>query len=134
MTGFSLLLAGVLLLKMLSLRRVDAKCQLHPAGQLIWADCLLYCPGSVVRARHAKKSQNMGVNQNLGARQEFTVFTVFRAVYISATRHPIKNPQRQKMLTLISVFLLLIYCTFRGRHKDPLLPLEMCSNWRWEEG
>jgi hypothetical protein len=26
------------------------------------------------------------------------------------------------------------WSTFRGRHKDPLLPLEMCSNWRWEEG
>ena len=68
-TGFSLLLAGGLLLKMLSLPRVDAKYQLHPAGQLIWVDCLLYCPGSVV-----KKSQNMGVNQNLGANPEFTVF------------------------------------------------------------
>jgi hypothetical protein len=30
--------------------------------------------GLVVPARHAKKSQNMGVNQNLGANQEFTVF------------------------------------------------------------
>jgi hypothetical protein len=48
MTDFSLLLAGVLLLKMLALPLVNAKCQLQPAGQLIWAECLLYRPSVVV--------------------------------------------------------------------------------------
>jgi hypothetical protein len=91
-TGSSLLLADVLLLKVLSPPRVDAECQLQPAGQLIWADYLPHCPGLVVPARHAKKSQNMVVEQNLGTCQEFTVFTNFREVYISATRCPIKKP------------------------------------------
>jgi hypothetical protein len=31
-------------------------------------------PGLVVPACHAKKPQNMGVDQNLGANPEFTVF------------------------------------------------------------
>ncbi len=56
-TGFSPLIAGVLLLKMLSPPRVDAKCQIQLAGQLIWTERLPYCPGLVVPARHAKKTQ-----------------------------------------------------------------------------
>jgi hypothetical protein len=55
-TGFSPLVAGVLLLKMLSPPRVDDKCQIQLAG-FIWAECLPYCPGPVVPARHAKKTQ-----------------------------------------------------------------------------
>jgi len=84
-TGFSLFLAGILLLKVL----FPPECQLQPAGQLIWVDYLPHCPGLVVLACQTKKSQNMGADQNLGARQEFTVF---KAVYISAPRHPIKKP------------------------------------------
>jgi hypothetical protein len=33
--------------------------------------------GLVVPARHAKKSQNMSIDQNLGTRQEFTVVHYF---------------------------------------------------------
>jgi len=41
----------------------------------------------------------MGSDQFLGARQEFTVFTVYTAVYISATRRPTKKSYKLKMLT-----------------------------------
>ncbi len=92
MTGSSLLLAAVLLLKVLSPPRVDAELQLQPAGQLIWADYLTHCPGLVVLARHAKKSQNMGVDQNLGTAKKSLFFTVFKAVHTFATRNPIKKP------------------------------------------
>jgi hypothetical protein len=48
--------------------------------------------GLVVLARHAKKPQNMGIDKNLRACQDFTVFHHFPAVYISAPRRPIKKP------------------------------------------
>ncbi len=76
-TGSSLLLASVLLLKVLSPPHIDAECQLQPAGQLIWADYIPHCPSLVVPACHAKVT-NMGFDQNLGARQEFTVFHCFQ--------------------------------------------------------
>jgi len=38
------------------------------------------------------KSQNIGVDKNLGARQDFIAFHQFPEVYISASRHPIKKP------------------------------------------
>jgi hypothetical protein len=46
--------------------------------QIIWADYLPHCPGLVEPTRHAKKkSQNMGVDQNLGTRKEFNVCHCF---------------------------------------------------------
>jgi hypothetical protein len=41
----------------------------------------------------------MAVDQFLGAHQEFTFFTVYTAVYISATRRPTKKSYKLKMLT-----------------------------------
>jgi hypothetical protein len=72
---------------------VSSSCSfwLQPAGQLIWVDFLLHCPGLVVLACHAKKSQNIGVNKNIGARQDLTDFCQTLAVNISAPRHPIKK-------------------------------------------
>jgi hypothetical protein len=62
-----------------------------PAGQLIWAYFLPHCPVIVVPTRHAKKSQNIGINKNFGTCQDFTYFHQTLAVNITASRHPIKN-------------------------------------------
>jgi hypothetical protein len=51
----------------------------------------LYCPNLVVPVRHAKKSQNIGINKNIGARQDFTDFRQILAVNISSSRRPIKK-------------------------------------------
>jgi hypothetical protein len=42
--------------------------------------------------RHAKKSQNSGVDQNLGGRQYFTVFDISMTASISAARLCLKKP------------------------------------------
>jgi hypothetical protein len=64
------------------------------AAWLIWAHRAPYCPDLVIPARHARNSQNMGADKNLGTRQEFTVFMFLEAVYISALRPSIKKPSK----------------------------------------
>jgi hypothetical protein len=46
---------------------------LQPAGQLLWGGFFPDCPGLVVSARHAK-SQNIGINKKIRARQDFKSF------------------------------------------------------------
>jgi hypothetical protein len=65
---------------------------LQPACQLIWADFLPAC--------HAKKSQNSGVNKNIGACQDFTDFYQTLEVNIYAPRRPIKKWSKQKVITI----------------------------------
>jgi hypothetical protein len=71
------------------------------SGQHILADYLPHYPGLVVPARHAKKSQNMGIDQNLGACQEFTVFSLFlkQSIYLHLGVLS-KNRNSKRMLTL----------------------------------
>jgi hypothetical protein len=48
--------------------------KLQLASQLLWADFLPHCPGLVIPARHAKKSQNIGVNKMLASAKISLIF------------------------------------------------------------
>jgi hypothetical protein len=73
-----------------------------------------------------QKSQNIGVNKNLGACQEFTVF----GQSISLIPDVISKIRKNKKCSLYcpnSVFLL--FTSDQRHHKDPPLDLKTCSNW-----
>jgi hypothetical protein len=61
-----------------------------PASLYGWTS-FPHCPLLVVLARHAKKSQNIGIDKNIGASQDFTDFHQISAVCISASKRPIKK-------------------------------------------